>query len=337
MKPTKTTNRIHFEDLSPDRFEDLCLSMIYRMNRWNKIQHYGRTGKDDGIDIYCEELLENGSIRKWIIQCKRYKSIDRKNLKIIVEDAAKKAVPDYLLLIISCDVSKAMNEYFVDEANKSGIKNVVIWSSSIIEAELYEKHHDLLFAFFDINLSNKTTTRISTIRRNISLKKKMYNDLTQRIDTTKKKWHCYDKFKHSNLLIRSIDDTKYPENVPNSFGHYPWYKVEPYDFYYNGLEVITSIRSVKINTEGKWHLKSYEEEDDENYVTRKVIVLGRIPYELIVDYDVDGDEYYNYPHLFCDFRNNGLPYEEYSYRLIDEENNSHYDYPLDNSNMEKEE
>ena len=42
MRSTKTTNRLHFSDLEPLRFEDLCLNIIHRRNEWKDIRHYGR-------------------------------------------------------------------------------------------------------------------------------------------------------------------------------------------------------------------------------------------------------------------------------------------------------
>ena len=46
---------------------------------------------------------------------------------------------------------------------------------------------------------------------------------------------------------------------------------------------------------------------------RQVQILGCIPFENIIEYDIDGDEYYNYPHLFCDFTNVSDPYEKIRY------------------------
>ena len=37
---TKTTNQLHFEDLDPIRFEELILLMVYRMKKWNKLDHF---------------------------------------------------------------------------------------------------------------------------------------------------------------------------------------------------------------------------------------------------------------------------------------------------------
>jgi len=41
---TRTINQLHFEDLDPIRFEELILSMVYRMRRWDKLDHFGKKG-----------------------------------------------------------------------------------------------------------------------------------------------------------------------------------------------------------------------------------------------------------------------------------------------------
>ncbi len=60
MKPTYTTGKLHFDDLSPQRFEALSLAIVYRLTHWTNIYHYGNMGADGGIDIYAEEEL-----KKW--------------------------------------------------------------------------------------------------------------------------------------------------------------------------------------------------------------------------------------------------------------------------------
>lgn len=47
---------------------------------------------------------------------------------------------------------------------------------------------------------------------------------------------------------------------------------------------------------------------------------------MIVDYDIEGDEYYPYPHIYCNFGFNGQPYESFIYRVIIEDDSCHH-YP----------
>ena len=83
---TLTTNRIHFSDLDPLRFEDFCLCLVYKIARWRKINHLGRLGKDKGIDIEAEEEIQQGFSRSWYIQCKRYRQFKNSD----VNNALKK-------------------------------------------------------------------------------------------------------------------------------------------------------------------------------------------------------------------------------------------------------
>ena len=55
-RPSRTTNRLHFDDLDPRRFEDLCHSIIYPLRDWKEMSHPGRSGSDEGIDIVATEI-----------------------------------------------------------------------------------------------------------------------------------------------------------------------------------------------------------------------------------------------------------------------------------------
>ena len=84
--PTRTTNRLHFEDLDPHRFEDLGAELLYRKQDWKRFNNWGRSGSDDGIDISCEE--DNGV--RWFCQCKRYQTISTSEIKAAVDKIVSK-------------------------------------------------------------------------------------------------------------------------------------------------------------------------------------------------------------------------------------------------------
>lgn len=67
---TRTTNQLHFEDLDPIRFEELILSIVYRMKKWYKLDHFGKMGMDSGIDIKAIEKNESGRDSVYFFQCK---------------------------------------------------------------------------------------------------------------------------------------------------------------------------------------------------------------------------------------------------------------------------
>ena len=58
-----------------------------------------------------------------------------------------------------------------------------------------------------------------------------------------------------------------------------------------------------------------ESENPEDYIImeERLDVIGCIPFENIIEYDMDGDEIHNYPHLYCDFAGGMDPYEKIVY------------------------
>src|SRR4051812_3933520 len=90
-KPSRTINRLHFSDLDPARFEDLCLNLIYTLRECSDIRHYGRTGDDGGVDIYAVEKLVDGATAYWYVQCRRYAKATKATLIKAASDALEKA------------------------------------------------------------------------------------------------------------------------------------------------------------------------------------------------------------------------------------------------------
>lgn len=322
---TRTINQLHFEDLDAIRFEELILSMVYRMRRWDKLDHFGKKGSDDGIDIKAVEILENGKSNLYFFQCKRYKKISKSQLKNIIDDFLKKdnIIPEYYVLVISCSLTKKQIEYFEQYCKENGFKSILIWTSSIIEAKLYTDYQDLLFAYFGINLTDKTKKLTGSIRRNIALKKRMKKDFLKSSgsrtseEVMERIRNPYLKFEYSKVLIRSIYDTAYPkDNTLLNDDHTGYYKGEIYDFYHNGIQVraFPYVKDIKIKIPKSINSDEYDIDSEEYDIVKvRAEVLGCIPFENIIEYDIDGDEYYMYPHLFCDFTNVSDPYESIKY------------------------
>ena len=315
---TRTINQIHFEDLDAIRFEELIMAMAYRMRRWEKLDHFGKKGTDDGIDIRAVELLENEKRNVYFFQCKRYIKVTNFQLKNIIDDYVTKNnfIPDYYVLAISCSLTKKQIEYFEKYSKENGFKSIMIWTNSIIETMLYSDYQDLLFAYFGINLTDESNKLMGSIRRNVALKKRMKKDFLKTVgcksrdEIMERIKNPTLKFNHSEILIRSIYDKAYPENntlLDNN--HTGYYKAEVYDFYHNGLLVYAYpfVKKIKLKI-----LKDIESEEYDIHEI-EVQILGCIPFENIIEYDIDGDEYYNYPHLFCDFTNVSDPYEKIRY------------------------
>lgn len=329
-KPTKTTNPIHFTDLGHERFEDLCMQLVFRLHRWEDINHDGRAGGDEGVDIRAIQRLDDNSLRHWYVQCRRYKKAGPRVLKGAVDDALAKAVasPDVLLVVIACNVSLKARKAYEEYAAEKGVEAPLLWPASKLEATLYSDHPDLLFTFFGISLARQERSKESSVKRNLAMKRKLRRVLNP---------GC------GRIIIRSIDDDEYPEATSPPEGRMSgWFRSEFHDFYYGGIELALRIEYVMIDrTDGRWavvdtvgiefmpvgeeqedvthHYKFHEHIDLERYDIAKAFRLGRIPYRNIVECDEEGDEYYNESHLYCkyDFAKGGEPYEDFVFKIID--------------------
>ena len=317
---TKTTNRLPFADLNAKRFEDLCLGLVLPLARWQDLRHYGRAGSDGGIDILGSERLEGNRLRRWFIQCKCEQKFSAAKLKKVVDEALASAVPDVVLVMVTADISRKAHETFVEYAGRKGISQAFIWSRSLIEARLYSERRDLLYLYFGIANFEETRARETAVTRNIALKKRMRDDFLTPVGSRKRGGPPNPNFRFNDLIVRSIDDSKYPEGDFDAPVISGWFKVEPYDFYYNGIEVILDIRRGLRSNTGRWGVPKYGDALPtlDGFVELNMFLLGRIPYSNIVDYDMLGDEYNPQPHLFAIFGNGGRPYESLVYAATDQ-------------------
>ena len=256
------------------------------------------------------------------IQCKRYVNIAKRDIEELVEKVKNAGSPPHqLLLILSCDFSKKHHDYLRELATTAGIVDVKIWTASTIEAMLYKDFKDLLFVYFGVRIEQKQRDNAAAVRYANRMEKKMTKDFlrkgwfTENPNRMQALCDSTMKFITSRAIIRSIDDTEYPTVSDTS----QWYREHLYDFYHNGLEIWISAASghyAIIDEQGMWEPVPYHDErlKSPRYNSVRVKVIGRIRYTDIVDYKIDGDNYYNEPHIYCRFNDNNEPYEEIYYK-----------------------
>ena len=261
--------------------------------------------------------------RTWFIQCRRYSSASKSTLCKAVDDSLDTCniIPDVLLIILGCDVTRKAHENYIEYAVQKEVKTPLLWTSSILEAQLYSSRKDLLFSYFGISEAIEMRKQEIGITRQLSIKKRLRQEImkkTKDINWEKASQYPPYKFQSNLIIIRSVDDISYP-TVEEDSGISGWFKLNIWDFYYNGLEVIiTSVYGI-INKEGKWSLIDYDQSfNQEIYKKIKLLWIGRIPFRNIVEIDTIGDEYYSYPHIYCRFSCGGEPYESYRYILIEQ-------------------
>ena len=307
--PTRTTNKLHFEDLEPHRFEDMGYELLYRLQKWNRIENWGRSGSDDGIDIYCEDNQKH----KWFCQCKRYKEITKEQVQSVVDKIAtknKNIQGSTILLIIACNLSKAISEFFVSYSKKRGFAEIKVWAASTLEAMLWNDQKDLLSKYFDFEIEN------NKIKEKVLHANKMKQEVQKKLLRTII-WNHQTRmqiakdpslqFKYTKADIRSIDD------IDDSYGDDASFcRIFPFQLTEVGIEFLDcpwiDFR-IAINTTTRCWRKIKEEEnlqEDEFDVRADHMVL--ISYYCIVDIMEEGDERSDYPIIICDFEFNNTPF-----------------------------
>lgn len=325
---TRTFNRLHFSDLAPLRFEDLCLHILTKYKKWKELNHFGRSGSDNGVDIHAVEEIDNIE-RHWYVQCKRYIKITKRDLQEFLGSISKNQTTPYkLLVIVSCDVSRSLHDFFKNECRNRGVPECEIWTSTILEGMLYSEYKDLLFIYFGIQLNVRQMDNASKVRYSLKMQKRLKKDFFDHELQNKRdayetvSYEPYFQFTSQTVCIRSVDDVTYPrvdDIEPNQIN--PWFKAVLYDFYHRGIEIwIGSAMGLKalFDENGNWELLDdyYDErQNDPQYTVKKVSMIGRIPFTSIIDYSLEGDEYSSEPHIFCKFEHEGKPYEKIYYRI----------------------
>jgi hypothetical protein len=315
---TRTTNKLHFTDLDHARFEDLSVNLLYGSRTWEELQHHGRAGADGGTDVYGVELAA-GVRRRWIAQCRRYGRASAATLKNAVDDAldGQPTVPDVLLVVVACDVSRSASDAFKKYATEKGVAMPLVWSASILEAMLYADRPDLLFSYFGVSQVGDLRRAEAATRRNVRLRKRMRREL----GALKMQLHESNRVPGRGLwglraIVHSIDDTTYPKpDETSSIGPSGWFGVELYGFYHNGIEVLLggSYAGAIFAQNGRWRLVDDDARVSSGETPVTVLPLGRIPFRNIIAFDTEGDEYYNRTHLYCAYADAGMPYEGYRY------------------------
>jgi hypothetical protein len=111
--------------------------------------------------------------------------------------------------------------------------------------------------------------------------------------------------------VRRIAD--YPDVTRNhrKKGTSAWFRVELVDTYHRGIELgLRFGELMKVTFEDGsvgWRYLDHEANEAGDI---KAYLIGKVPYDRIEHVDWEGDEYYNYPHIYCHFDFKGEPYEE---------------------------
>lgn len=346
-KITKTLGPIHFEDLEPHRFEDLVRQLIYDFRDWQNIEATGRSGADGGFDVRAWEKTyasddqndEEEDVNQkerldgniWMIQCKREKEIGPSRVsKIIEESINKENLPYGYILVAPANFSKLAYDKFRETLRTKGVQEFYLWGKASLEDMLYMPTNDrILFAFFGVSLIARRKSRRTEIRFVINNKNKLFRifgDAQNNRDF------------HQSFLARDIKDTHYPWSEKyKDFDDFPrWREYIAHRYHPLGLRCEVHEYYAYIDQEKKqWDYisqvdllhrqedtyKRYHRKSDgfKEKVTdfwehlpyknkAKLIVDGLIEFESMEVIDEKGDNHFDFPHIYIDFKGKNGPF-----------------------------
>ena len=187
---------------------------------------------------------------------------------------------------------------------------------SFLPSTKIRKIHKLLLEENQGLKQRPQTNKASRVKRNLALKKRMKKELLIKLD--QKDWkramfEPYIKFLYSNIIVRSVENDTFPDDseIPGKMSN--WFKGSFWDFYDNGLELIGHGGEVIFDKDGYWDILDWNGDKRRTNPEYKVVNYRdflRIPYEYIVELDMDTDQYYALPALYVEYAKNGMPYED---------------------------
>ena len=184
-------------------------------------------------------------------------------------------------------------------------------------------------------LPRSTTKKASRVKRNLALKKRMKKELLMDIDRKDWKRAMFEpciRFRYHNIIVRSVENDTFPDDprVPGKMSN--WFKGEFWDFYDNGLELIGMGGEAIFDKDENWDILDWREDSRRTNPNYKVVSFHdffRIPYEYIVELDMDTDQYYGLPALYVEYAKEGMPYEEILAGIAGNHDNERLTYYFD--------
>lgn len=301
--PTITTNRLHFEDLEPRRFEELGYNLLHRIYKWDRLDHTGVCGNDGGVDIY--GVTTDGI--PCYCQVKRYQKITQSDMRGIystiltnnptgIEPNAK------FILICACDLSKQVLDVAYEEGQKAGFTKVELYSRTRLEALLYNGHRTLLRTFFGTEKS-RSESNATKIRKQARAKRNVLNKLIrkdlEKIPVETLAANPSIKFVTDEFMLLSAKSALSSDRYGDDVSYGPAWPIELKD---EGIELtLPFYRTVIFNIKTKtWRVKIGNDQARDNEYELQGEARGLLPYSQIIEIEEEGDNICAYPILHCE-------------------------------------
>ena len=314
---TRTTNRIHFEDLSWQQFEDIVFDIVHRKYNWKELYPIGQKGGDGGVDILGVDT--NGTT--WYIQCKNHKEFSKRDAEPLIDEIADKhkiAKDNRLLIVVACSISLDTLQFIKSYSMEKGFKESDVWVKANLDAMLCSDYPDLLYKYLGIETKNKNNKE--KILQGSKMKAEVQKKLLREVEWTPEiRMHIAKDpsllFRYDKIVIRSIDDVDDPYGENASY-----YKICPYQLTEVGIELLDYFWiafRIAINIDTRcWRIIKDNDELMENEFDIRAEHVALLPYYCIVKILEDGDDYSDVPVLICDFIFDKTPFLRRYYKHI---------------------
>lgn len=313
--PTRTTNKLHFDDLSWKRFEELVFEIVYTRYKWDELSPIGQMGKDGGVDILGVD--KDGST--WYIQCKNHQSFSKKDAQKAIDkiiDNYTIAKDNKLLIAVACNISLDTLQFIKTYSKEKGFNDSEVWIGTNLETMLYSDYEGLLNKFFSIETErnrNKEKVRNGSMMRQ-EVQKKLLREVEWNHETRMVIARDPSKqFRYEKIVIRSVDDVNDPYGENASY-----YVICPYQLTEVGIEFLDYFWDdyrIAINNDTRCWRKIKDDDDlMENEFDIRAGHVALLPYYCITYILDEVDDRFGYPVLMCNYEFNGAPFLRYYYK-----------------------
>lgn len=120
-------------------------------------------------------------------------------------------------------------------------------------------------------------------------------------------YKCRANKLRQDVIIRDMTRfDNYPDTDEEDTGISPWFRVELIDTYDKGILLGLRYGGLK-ECDGGYRFTDFVNGEKSD---RTVLLVGNVPYDSIAEVNLDGDQYYQFPHIYCHFDFRGQPYKK---------------------------